>query len=330
MTLRPIVVDRDAFVSSMVELSIIVVSWNAKSYVQECLTSLSQQSLNVSIEIIVVDNASSDGTPEMVQQQFPHMILIRNSENLGFAKANNIGLRVAKGRYLCLINSDVNVPPECLQTIHDFMEQNPAVGVAGPRMLTTDGLVSRSYMRFPTLWNSFCNALSLDSVFKGSHLFGGVLMSDFDNKKTSEVDVLNGWFLVVRREAADLVGFLDESFFMYGEDIDWSYRFHHAGWGRVYFAGASALHYGGASSKAASTRFYIQMHRANLQYWKKHYSRVGVLGYWLTTLVHHALRTMAYSLVYLFTRGRKLEASFKMKRSAFCIAWLMGLRSEWS
>jgi GT2 family glycosyltransferase len=311
----------------MIELSIIVVSWNAKNYVQECLASLYAQSLSVSAEIIVVDNASSDGTPKMVRRQFGDVILIRNADNLGFAKANNVGIRAAKGKYLCLINSDVNVPPECLQTIYDFMEQHPTVGVAGPRMLTPDGLMARSYMRFPTLWNCLCNALFLDLVFKGSRRFGGVLMTDFDGEKTSEVDVLNGWFLVVRRQALDLVGLLDESFFMYGEDIDWSYRFHHAGWRRAYFAGARALHYGGASSKIASTRFYVQMHKANLQYWKKHHSKVGVFGYWLTTLVHHVLRALAYSLVYLIKRGKHLEASFKIKRSAACIAWLVGLRS---
>jgi hypothetical protein len=311
----------------MPELSVIVVSWNGKNYVQECLASLCKQSLSVSAEIIVVDNASSDDTPEMVRRQFSDIILIRNADNLGFAKANNAGIRAAKGKYVCLINSDVNVPPGCLQLIYDFMEQHPKVGVAGPRMLTPDGLVARSYMRFPTLWNCLCNALFLDSAFKGSRRFGGVLMTDFDGEKTSQVDVLNGWFLVVRQQALDLVGLLDESFFMYGEDIDWSYRFHKAGWERVYFAGAHALHYGGASSKIASTRFYIQMHKANLQYWKKYHNKVGVLGYRLTTLVHHVLRAVAYSLVYLIKRDKQSEASFKVRRSAACIAWLVGLRS---
>jgi GT2 family glycosyltransferase len=311
----------------MAELSIIVVSWNAKSYVQECLASLGQQTLSVPTEIIVVDNASSDGTPEMVRQQFPEAMLIQNSDNLGFAKANNIGIRAANGKYLFLINSDVNVPPECLQTIYDFMERELTVGVVGPRMLAADGRVHRSYMRFPTVWNCLCNALSLDSVFKGSRLFGGVLMTDFDGERTSEVDVLNGWFLAVRRRAMDRVGLLDENFFMYGEDIDWSYRFHNAGWTRVYFSGASALHYGGASSASASIRFYIQMHRANLQYWRKHHSWVGVLGCWLTTFIHHVLRVLGYSLLYLLKREAQSEASFKVRRSATCIAWLVGSSS---
>lgn len=312
------------------ELSIVVVSWNAKKYVEECLTSLHNQNLSVPIEIIVVDNASTDGTPEMVQKKFCNVTLIRNNKNLGFAKANNIGMRVANGKYYCLINSDVNVPAECLQTMYEYMEQHPDVGVSGPSMLAADGHIARSCMRFPTVWNSMCNSLSLNRMFKGISIFGSFLMNDFDWTKTSEVDVLNGWFLVVRREAANIVGLLDENFFMYGEDIDWSYRFYKAGWKRIYFAGVSALHYGGASSKVASTKFYIEMHKANLQYWKKHHSSLGVFGYWLTILFHHLIRVSAYSLLYLSRRKEVAAISFKAKRSASCIAWLVGLRSEWS
>ncbi len=312
----------------MAELSIIVVSWNAKRYVEECLDSLAHQSLNIVTETIVVDNASSDGTPEMVSSRFPGVTLIRNDVNLGFATANNIGIRASKGRFVCLVNSDVNVPEGCLQTMYNFMQQHPGIGVSGPRMIAPGGFVARSYMRFPTVWNSLCTALTLGSIFKGSPRFGGVLMNDFDNTATSAVDVLNGWFLLIRREALNQVGLLDESFFMYGEDIDWSYRFHQAGWPRVYFAGAQALHYGGASSKAASTRFYIQMYRANLQYWKKHHTSLGVLGYWLTALLYHLLRAAGHSLMYIFRRSEHVDAPLKVKRSAFCLAWLMGLRAE--
>jgi GT2 family glycosyltransferase len=310
-----------------IELSVVVVSWNAKKYVQECLASLGQQILSVPVEIIIVDNASTDGTPEMVRQEFPDVKVVQNAHNLGFAKANNIGIRAAQGKYIFLINSDVNVPHGCLQAIYDFMERETTVGIAGPRMLGADGLQHRSYMRFPTIWNSLCNALFLDSIFKGSRLFGGVLMTDFDGDRTSDVDVLNGWFLAVRRQALHEVGVLDEDFFMYGEDIDWSYRFHNAGWRRVYFSGASALHYGGASSASASTRFYIQMHRANLQYWRKHHNWGEVLAYRLTTLIYHALRVLGYSILLLFNGGKETEASFKVRRSATCIAWLVGARS---
>jgi GT2 family glycosyltransferase len=306
------------------EISIVVVSWNASKYLEECLTSIEHLNLGVSVEIIVVDNDSHDGTPEMVSQNFPQVKLIRNSANRGFAAANNIGIRAAQGRYLALVNSDVNVPSDCLEHLYDFLEQNPAVGVVGPRMLGPDGHIGRSYMRFPTVWNCLCTALCLDVLFRGHPLFSGVLMTRFKADTTSDVDVLNGWFLMIRRQALEDTGVLDENFFMYGEDIDWSYRFRKAGWRRVYCSEARALHYGGASSAGAPTRFYIEMHRANMQYWRKHHTAVGVFAYWLTTVLHQGLRVAGYSLLYLIRPTARREAAFKVERSASCVAWLMG------
>lgn len=311
----------------MAELSIIVVSWNARSYVQECLASLSQQVLSVPVEIVVVDNASSDGTPQMIRREFPQVVLIENTKNLGFARGNNIGIQATRGKYACLINSDVNVPPDCLEKMYDFMEQNRTIGLLGPRMLGPDSRVGRSWMRFPTVWNCFCTALCLDVLFRGKSLFGGILMTDFDRERTADVDVLNGWFVMIRRRALENVGLLDECFFMYGEDMDWSYRFHKAGWRRVYFSGAAAFHYGGASSAVASTKFYVQMYKANFQYWRKYHSWFGVAGYWVATLTHHVLRAAGFSLICLFKREARLKASSKVKRSVACIAWLMGSRS---
>src|ERR1035441_7831998 len=130
-------------------------------------------------------------------------------------------------------------------------------------MVTPGGGVGRSYMRFPSVWRCLCYALSLDLVLKGRKFFDGFLMREFRNDSTAEVDVLNGWFLMIRRAALEEVGGLDERFFMYGEDVDWSYRFHKAGWRRVYFAAAESLHYGGASSAVAPVRFYVAMQQAN-------------------------------------------------------------------
>jgi GT2 family glycosyltransferase len=310
----------------MPRMSVVVVSWNARGYVHECLSSLRRQSISDYVEVIVVDNASTDGTPEMVRDVFPEVLLIRKDVNLGFARANNVGMRAARGEFVSLINSDVNVPPECLEKILHFMEDNPKVGVTGPKMLRPDGQQARSYMRFPSVWNCLCTALSLDSLLKGLGPFGGLLMTDFDGTRTHDVDVLNGWFLTVRTEALKAVGLLDERFFMYGEDIDWSYRFHKSGWQRLYLAEAEATHYGGASSSIASTRFYIEKHKANMQYWAKHHSIPGRLAFWVTTLLHQGIRAGAYSVVYLVSKARRFEATLKIKRSLACIAWLMGRR----
>jgi GT2 family glycosyltransferase len=311
----------------MTKLSIVIVTWNVKKYAAECLTSLAQATEGLSSEIIVIDNASADGTTELIRAQFPHVKLIESGANLGFARANNVGIKLATGNYVCLINPDVNVPADCLHKMFQFMEQRPTIGLLGPKMLGSNGAVCRSGMRFPTIWNGLLRALALDSLFKGTGIFGGWLMSDFQFDRTRDIDVLNGWFWMARKEALEQVGLLDERFFMYGEDLDWSKRFHRAGWRVVFYADAEAVHYGGASSSNSPVRFYIEMQRANLQYWKKHHGRISFFFFWLTVGLNHATRTLGYGVVYLAKRSLRCEALFKMKRSYACIRWLMNFRS---
>jgi len=305
-------------------LSLIIVAWNAKQYVSECLTSLLKLKELDSSEIIVVDNNSSDGTPDYVKKAFPSVKLILNDSNLGFAKATNIGIKHASGKYLCLINSDVIVPENCIESMFRYMEQNPDIGILGPRMLGVDGAVNRSTMIFPTVWNTFCCAVALDSLFKGSRLFGGFLMKKLGSEKVMEVDVLNGWFWMVRRAALEQVGLLDERFFIYGEDIDWCRRFHLSGWRVVLYAEAAAVHYGGASSKRAPIHFYIEMQRANLQYWKKHHSWLATKGFLVNSWLHHFLRIIGHGTVYIFDGSRRDEAAFKIEKSVASIRWLLG------
>jgi GT2 family glycosyltransferase len=308
-------------------LSIVVVTWNAKKYVWECLSSLLKLKELCSSEIIVIDNDSSDGTPELVRDSFPLVKLVRNDSNLGFAKATNIGIKEASGKYVCLINSDVVVPEGCIESMFRYMEQNQDIGLLGPQMLGPDGLVHRSTMRFPTVWSSFCHALALDSLFKGSKFFGGFLMRDFEHDKTMDVDVLNGWFWMVRRTALDQVGLLDERFFIYGEDIDWCRRFYLADWRVVLYHAAAALHYGGASSARAPIRFYIEMQRANLQYWKKHSSRLAIWCFVFNSWIHHIIRIVGHGTICMFSRSRCSEAAFKVERSVASIRWLIGHES---
>jgi len=304
-------------------LSIIIVTWNAKKYVQECLCSV-QENAGLPVEIVVVDNASSDGTPELVRNQFPGVILIENPENFGFARANNIGIARSRGKYICLVNSDVNVLPGCLPKLAAYMADNPTIGMLGPQMLGANREVGRSSMRFPTIWNLFCRAVALDKVLSGRSWFKAQMMMDFAHDRTMDVEVLNGWFWMVRREAFEQVGPLDERFFIYGEDIDWCRRFHLAGWRIVFYAAASAVHYGGASSAAAPVRFYIEMQRANFQYWQKHHSHPSRFLYCGIVLIHQVLRAIGYSVAYLAkTDARSLELR-NIRRSIATIWWLMG------
>jgi GT2 family glycosyltransferase len=305
-------------------LSVVIVTWNGKKYALECLDSLYKLETALGMEVIVVDNASTDGTPEAIEEQFPEARLIRNDANLGFAKANNVGIGLSRGKYVCLVNSDVVVPAGCLESMTAYMEEHPDIGLLGPKMLSPGGGIGQSVMRLPTVWNILCSALGLHSVFPHSKLFGGFLMNGYKYDVNDDVEVLTGWFWMVPRVALDQVGGLDEQFFMYGEDIDWSYRFLKAGWRVVFYSEAEALHYGAASSGQAPTRFYVEMRRANLQYFRKHHGRLGSLGYLFTIWVHESTRILGYGALYCFNRYKRAEAAFKIGRSLSCIKWLSG------
>ena len=286
--------------------------------------SLESQILGLSAEIIVVDNGSTDGTPEAIRQLFPQVVLIESRTNLGFARANNIGLRVSHGKYVCLINSDVVLRGRCLSQMIEFMDAHPEIGVLGPKMLSTDGSVGASVMRLPTVWNTFCCALGLHSFFSRSRIFGGFEMRGYPYDAIDNVEVLTGWFWMIPRTALEMVGELDERFFMYGEDIDWCYRFRKAGWQVVFYSEAEALHYGAASSGKSPARFYVEMRRANLQYFHKHHSRFGVLGYLFAIWVHEITRVVAYSCLYCWRPRRHPDAALKVGRSIAGMRWLLG------
>ena len=228
----------------MVNISIIIPSWNAKKYLQTCIESTIRETQNYKTEIIVVDNASTDGSVELVKEQFQHVKLICNDANLGFATANNIGIKNSSGKYIFLINSDVKVLNGTIGLMLAYMNEHPEIGMLGPQILDSNGNIQRSCMGFPTLWNTFCRALALDTLFPKSKLFGGYMMTFWPHDSIRDVNVINGCFWMVKREALDEVGLLDERFFIYAEDKDWCKRFWDAGWKVVYFPEAKAIHYG--------------------------------------------------------------------------------------
>lgn len=303
-------------------VSVVIVVWNAKKYVLECLDSLRQHCTSVYTEVIVVDNCSTDGTPEIVAELFPEFKLIRNPENYGFAKANNIGMSVSSGEYICLVNSDVKFIDDCISPLLAYLGGNPGVGLVGPKMLLANGGVARSTMRFPTPWNYFCRALGLDVVFKRSRLFGGFMMSDFDHQTTRAVEVINGWFVVAPRDTIQRVGPLDPQFFMYGEDIDWCYRFREAGEQVVFFADAGAIHYGGASSSNAPIRFFLELCRADWQLWRKHYGWLGGTTFLLILSIHHSVRLFGSVFRYVVLPSQRPTTLLKLNRSLAILGWL--------
>jgi GT2 family glycosyltransferase len=309
---------------TQVSVSAVAVTWNGKKYAQEYLQSLTEADFP-GLEIIVVDNDSTDGTPEFIAQEYPNVKLIQNGANLGFAKATNIGIEASKGKYICLINSDVVLIDGCLSQLLHCMEDetNKDVGVIGPQMLAVTGEVRRSTMRFPTLWNSFCRALAIDQLSWLAPFCQGQLMADFDHDRSCDVEVLNGWFWMARREALEEVGNLDPRFFMYGEDLDWCFRFWKRGWRVLFCPEAKAIHYGGASSSAAPERFYVEMQRANLQYWVKHHGYLSFGAYYCVVCMHEALRLLGHVCLAVARPEGSPVHSRKAKRSWAALEYLL-------
>ena len=305
-------------------VSVIIVSWNAREYLLQCLNSISAEVCRYSMEVIVVDNASSDGSADTVASRYSHVRVIRNSGNLGFAKANNIGIAASTGQYVCLVNSDVKVLPHCISRLVDYCEAHPETGMVGPRIIGGDGKLQRSCRGFPGVWNMFCRALALDTIFPRCKLLTGYLLRHWAQDALQSVDILTGCFWLIRRDALDEVGLLDETFFMYGEDMDWCKRFWSHQWKVVFVPLAEAIHYGGGSSSNAPVRFYIERQRADLQYWRKHHSRLGVVSYFLISCLHLLLRAVGYSVALVLRRQTRQVWRYKATRSLACLKWLLG------
>lgn len=233
----------------MIDLSIIVLSFNTKELLRECISSIEENKPSkYSYEVIVVDNASSDGSSEMVKKEFPNVTLVANKENLGYTKGNNLGVKKAKGRYILFLNADTLVYRGTLGEMVQFMDENKKVGAATCYVELPNGRMDDSCHRgFPTPWRSFAHFSGLGRVFPRSRLFAGYSMGWEDLSKIHEIESCSGAFMIVRREAGEEIGWWDEDFFWYGDDLDFCYRLRKEGW-KVYFVpSVKILHYKGVS-----------------------------------------------------------------------------------
>jgi GT2 family glycosyltransferase len=301
------------------DISVVIVGWNAKHYLELCLESLAAAPPRRSIEVIVVDNASADGSAEMIEARFPQVKLIRSSENLGFAKGNNVAIRECQGRYIALVNPDVIVFRDCLDALADFLDQNPKVGNVGPRVLNPDMSMQSTCRKFPTLWNNFCSATGLATGFKNSKFFAGEHMFYFPHDRTLPVDVLVGCFSMIRREAFNDVGLLDENLFMYGDDVDWCRRCWNAGWQVVFFPGARAIHDHGKITAPYPVRFAVAQQKSILYYWRKHHGFLGELGMRSIIFCRQLIR-YTVSVVMGLARGKgTAEGDVRKQVSGACL-----------
>lgn len=306
---------------STIELSFIIVNWNAKDFLKACLSSIKKTIGNINHEIIVVDNGSEDGAPDMVSAEFPDVILIRNNDNVGFGRANNIGIKRSRGEYLCLVNSDVEILEGCVSRLINYMKENERIGLTGPKIFGKDGNIQRSCMGFPTLWNMFCCALGFDKIFNRSSFFSGYMLHYWNHNDIKDVDIINGCFWIIKRTALNEVGVFDERFFMYGEDMDFCRRFHEKGWRVVFYSKAEAIHYGGGSSSLAPYKYYIAMQKANYQYWNKYNKTSSTIAYSLIKVLHEAVRIAGNSVLYVFNPKQREASAHKIRRSAMSLHW---------
>ncbi|OGG27115.1 hypothetical protein A2960_01045 [Candidatus Gottesmanbacteria bacterium RIFCSPLOWO2_01_FULL_39_12b] len=232
------------------DLSIIIVNYNTYNYIRQCVGSIYESNkILKNTEIIVIDNASSDNSVNLLKQEFHSLIVIANSQNIGFSAANNIGIRRASGKFILLLNPDSLVKKNTLETILKFMTQNPDVGVSTCRVeLPTGQLDDACHRGFPTPWNSFCEFTGISSIFPKSVLFNGYHLGYRNLDQVHQIDSCAGAFMFVNRNALDQVGCLDEDYFWYGEDLDLCYRLKLAGWKIIFFPSTSVIHYKGVSS----------------------------------------------------------------------------------
>lgn len=259
------------------KLSVIIVNYKVKHYLEQCLRSVAEASRGIAVEVIVVDNASGDGSVEYLRERFPDVTIIASEENLGFARANNLAIRNSHGQYVLLLNPDTIVAEDTFRDFIGFMDSTPDAGGCGAYMLHTDGSFAPESRRgLPTPFVAFCKMSGLASLLPKSRTFGRYYMRYLNENEVNRIEIMSGAFMFLRRDALDKAGLLDEDFFMYGEDIDLSYRILKAGYNN-YFLPSRILHYKGESTVKSSYRYVHTFYRAMELFFNKHYAHYSIL-----------------------------------------------------
>jgi GT2 family glycosyltransferase len=291
------------------DVTVIIVSWNTRDILRDCLRSVCDQTRAGSFEVIVVDNASSDGSAAMVRSEFPAVALVENRENRGFAAANNQALARASGRYVLLLNPDTLILDRAIDTMVGWMDAHPRIGCAGCQVLEDRDTVQMTCFRFPSPLNILLSLTGLDRLFPRSRLFGRYWMRWWDRRSEREVDVVSGMFMLVRREVLAQIGPMDEDYFIYAEEADWCYRMRRAGWSRVFTPAARIVHRegGGKSTAQLSTKMYVQQQKSLLIFHRKNLGFLAWAAAKLFYTVSMLARMVAWKLNALLRRGGSPE-----------------------
>ena len=257
------------------ELSIIIVNWNTREILDECLRSVYASQTSKQFDLWVVDNASSDGSVQMLQDKYPQVQLISNKVNVGFAQANNQAIDKSSGDYVMLLNPDTVVERDVVENLVNFLNENPDVGAVGPRLLNPDGTLQISAYPRPTLVREFWRLFHLDCLKN----LGEYPMSEWSPTEIRDVDVLMGACFLIRRKVLSQVGLLDEDFFMYSEEVDLCARIQNYGWRISWVPMVEVIHLGGQSTQQIQQEMFLQLYQGKIQYFRKHHTSLEVWLY---------------------------------------------------
>ncbi len=287
------------------DLSILIVSWNTRDLLAQCLASVYACPPAGEFEIIVVDNASADGSADMIRERFPLVRLLALERNAGFAGGNNLAINISRGHYLLFLNPDTVVVPGAIETLLNFMDKTPATGAAGSMLLNPDGTLQPSCYPAPTLGRELWRLFHFD-IFYPLALYP---MNRWPTDLPRTVDTVQGASFIVRREVIDKVGAFDESFFMYSEEVDWCLRIRRAGWQIYWVPGSRVIHYGGQSTRQVAPAMFLQLYRAKVQYFRKHYGAFHSLAYKGELLLASAARLAMTPLMWLLQPAQRRESA---------------------
>ena len=308
---------------STCDVSIVIVNWNARDYLRNCISSIITESINYSYEIIVVDNASNDNSCEMLKSEFPSVQVIANSTNNGFAGANNQGMRIAKGRYVLLLNPDTIVLDKAIDKCIAFADDRPDIGIVGCQVLVDEVNIQRTCFLFPSPLTILLTQIGFTKTFAKSRWLGCSEMGWWDRKDEREVQVVSGMFMLVRKSAIEQVGLMDEDYLIYAEEADWCYRFWNAGYKCVFTPTAKIIHVDGGSKSTSQIpkRMFVQMQKSLLLFQKKNRGIIAWVLTWIIFVCVQLARIPILVVMFVYNNKTDRSADIRVELAAAAIKY---------
>jgi len=315
------------------DLSICIVNWNTEKLLRQCLSSIYKKTHGVSFEIIVVDNASQDGSVEMLKKEFPQCKIILSNHNLGFSKANNLAIKQARGKYILFLNPDTKLKTQAITSMIRFLEENPSYGAVGCKLLNKDDSIQFTCARkFPTPFNQFCFLALLDRVFPSSKFFSSPEIKYWDHLKSRDVDCLSGACIMTRKEIIDRLGGFNENYFMYAEDIELCYRIQKNAW-RIYYLGQEEIfHFSGSSSNQRGEDFFsaIMQQDSNYKFMKDNYGTSQATEFRILVFIGSIIRLVLVGLLLptslIYKKYQKEISVYSFKKYFNLLLWTITVK----